>query len=261
MTFTQLTYDTSINGIAIITMNRPEKRNAFDSHLVKELVHAFELAEHDADVRVMILRANGKAFCAGADLQYLHDLQGFTIEQNLADSESLRVLFQSLYLHKKITIAQVQGHALAGGCGLATACDFCFAGPEAIFGYTEVKIGFMPALVMVYLRHKVGEGRAKQLLLSGNLFSAEQAKDWGMITDVFPMETLEGQVMDFANKMITHTSGQAQQATKKMLHDIKSMSMEEAFVHAATQNAHARMSPDCKKGISAFLSKEELRWN
>jgi len=147
--------------IGTITINRPEKRNALNFEIVQELKIALEMAANDADCKVIVLRAEGKAFCAGADLEYIQTLQNNTFEENLQDSGHLRELFQQIYLHEKVIIAQIQGHALAGGCGLASVCDFSFAVPEAKFGYTEVKIGFVPAIVMVFLIRKIGEAKAR----------------------------------------------------------------------------------------------------
>src|SRR5689334_9069020 len=162
-------------GIGTITLSRPEKRNALSFELVSELKAAFTALEMDATVKIIILKAQGEAFCAGADLGYLQQLQHFSFEENLADSNHLKELFLQIYTLKKVVIAQVQGHALAGGCGLATVCDFSFTVPEAKFGYTEVKIGFIPAIVMIFLLRKIGEARSKQLLLSGELITADDA--------------------------------------------------------------------------------------
>src|SRR5689334_2261149 len=163
------------NRIGFITLNRPEKRNALSYELIAELKEAFARAEADERAKVLVLKANGEAFCSGADLAYLQKLQGFSFEENIADSNHLKELFHQIYTLKKVVIAQVNGHALAGGCGLATVCDFSFAVPEAKFGYTEVKIGFIPAIVMVFLLRKIGEARSKQLLLSGELITADDA--------------------------------------------------------------------------------------
>ncbi|HEU5147903.1 MAG TPA: enoyl-CoA hydratase/isomerase family protein, partial [Chryseosolibacter sp.] len=143
--------------IAFITLDRPEKSNALSFDLIAELRTAFKAAEEDAEVKAIILRANGDAFCAGADLQSLQELQTNSFEQNRADSDHLKDLLLQIYQLKKVVISQVHAPALAGGCGLATVCDFTFAAPEAIFGYTEVRIGFVPAIVMVFLLRKIGE--------------------------------------------------------------------------------------------------------
>jgi methylglutaconyl-CoA hydratase len=160
---------------ASITLNRPEKRNALSPELVTELKNAFNKAEQDAAVKVVVLKANGESFCAGADLGYLQQLQNFSFEENLADSNHLKEFFLKIYTLNKVVIAQVQGHALAGGCGLAAVCDFTFAVPEAKFGYTEVRIGFIPALVSVFLIRKLGEQKARHLLLTGEIIKAEAA--------------------------------------------------------------------------------------
>ncbi|MFN3840934.1 MAG: enoyl-CoA hydratase/isomerase family protein, partial [Cyclobacteriaceae bacterium] len=160
------------NRIALITLNRPEKRNALNAELVKELTDCLEETGRDDRVKVIILKSAGEAFCAGADLAYLQQLKRNSLEENLSDSNNLKTLYTRIYTLTKPVIAQVQGPALAGGCGLATVCDFCFSVPEATFGYTEVKIGFIPALVMVFLIRKIGDGKARELLLSGNLISA-----------------------------------------------------------------------------------------
>jgi methylglutaconyl-CoA hydratase len=246
--------------IAYITLNRPEKRNAFSRRLVSELKEAFAAAADDNAIKVVILRAEGKVFCAGADLDYLQNLQGLSYEENLEDSTYLKELYLQIYRLPKVVIAQVQGHAIAGGCGLATVCDWVIAVPEAKFGYTEVKIGFIPAIVMVFLLRKIGEGRAKELLLSGDLISAEKAAQFGIVNEIVPAEDLSRRVREVAEHLCTSNSAQAMAATKRMIANVPSMSLEEALSYAAAQNAAARTTPDCKRGIAAFLNKEVLTW-
>lgn len=246
--------------VATITLNRPEKRNALSHELVTELKEAFSTASQDADVKVIILKANGDAFCAGADLGYLQQLQGFSYEENVQDSTHLKELFLSIYMHPKIVIAQVQGHALAGGCGLATVCDFVIAVPQAKFGYTEVKIGFIPALVMVFLLRKIGEGRAKELLLSGELYTAERVLHMGLINKIVSPEKLAEEVNAFALKLVQSNSAQSMMLTKQMIGKVQSLPLEEALRYASEMNAHARNTEDCKRGIAAFLNKEKLSW-
>jgi methylglutaconyl-CoA hydratase len=246
--------------IGYITLNRPHKRNALGYELVTELKEAFTNAEADDKVKVVVLKAEGEAFCAGADLDYLKQLQEFSFEQNLADSSHLRELFQQIYELQKIVIAQVQGHALAGGCGLATVCDFVFSVPEAKFGYTEVRIGFVPAIVMVFLLRKVGEGRAKQLLLGGNLITAEEARNMGLINFITSPESLERDVNQLAMQLITSNSAYAMNVTKQMIGKVQSLSLDDALTFAAEMNAKARNSEDCRRGINAFVSKEKLTW-
>ncbi len=246
--------------IGFITLNRPEKRNALSFELVEELKINFARAEGDDGVKVIVLRANGETFCAGADLSYLQKLQNFSREENLEDSRLLKDLFYKIYTLNKVVIAQVQGHALAGGCGLATVCDFVYAVPEAKFGYTEVKIGFIPAIVMVFLIRKIGEQKSKHLLLSGELVSAESAVQFGLANKIVSTEKLETAVIDFALRLIKNNSGQSMGLAKRMIGEVQSMKLEDALEYAAEKNAEARASDDCKKGIQAFLNKEDLIW-
>lgn len=248
------------NRIGYITLNRPDKRNALSFEVVKELKEAFAKMEKEEAVKVIVLKANGDVFCSGADLSYLQKLQGFSYEENLEDSNHLKELFAQIYTLHKVVIAQVQGHALAGGCGLATVCDFTFSVPEAKFGYTEVKIGFIPAIVMVFLLRKIGEARAKQLLLSGDPVKAEDALRLGLITKVVSKESLEADVNAFAQTLVTANSAHAMMLTKQMIAQVQSMPLEEALTYAASMNAQARASADCRKGVAAFLNKEKLTW-
>lgn len=246
--------------IGYITLNRPDKRNALSHELVRELSETFSKAEVDPNVKVVVLNANGESFCAGADLAYLQQLQKFSFEENLADSHHLKDLFLKIYSLKKVVIAQVQGHALAGGCGLATVCDFTFAVPEAKFGYTEVKIGFIPALVAVFLVRKIGEHKARHLLLTGEIIKAKEALNRRLITAVVERNDLENSVYQFAQTLITSNSEQSMQLTKQLIQEVQTLPLNKALDLAATMNANARGTEDCKKGISAFLNKQELRW-
>ena len=254
-----ITYEVQ-NRIGYITLNRPEKRNALSHDMVTELKEVFTMAEKDESAKVIVLKANGEAFCAGADLEYLKLLEGFSYEQNFADSTHLKELFLQIYTLKKVVIAQIQGHALAGGCGLATVCDFCFAVPEANFGYTEVRIGFVPAIVMVFLIRKIGEANARALLLSGSLCTAHEAQEMGLISEVMTEEDLALEVADFAAQIVESNSAYSMSVTKQMIAKVQSLPLEEALDFAAEMNAKARSSEDCKRGISAFLNKEKLTW-
>ncbi len=246
--------------IAYLFLNRPEKRNAFNEALVNELKVAFSEAENDKDVRAVVLGGRGKAFSAGADLAYLQGLQSNSYEENLADSNNLKELYQHIYTYKKVVIAMVQGHAIAGGAGLATVCDFTFAIPEALFGYTEVKIGFIPAIVMVFLLRKIGEGKAKELLLTGKLINAEAAKAFGLINEVVSPESIEKTVHSFAMDLVKSSSPQSITRTKHMMGRVQNMDVVDAFNYAAEMNAKGRESEDCKRGIQAFLNKEKINW-
>lgn len=248
------------NRIGYITLNRPEKRNALNSEMVTELKAAFSTASDDESCKVIVLRANGKAFSAGADLAYLQTLQQNSFEENYADSSHLKELFEQIYFHKKVVIAQVEGHAIAGGCGLATVCDFVFSVPEAMFGYTEVKIGFVPAIVMFFLLRKINEKRAKDLLLTGRLISAEEAHRWELINDIHEPDAIQEAVKAFAEQLIAQCSGDSLALTKEMIANVQTLEPAEALDYAAKTNAKARDTADCKKGIGAFLNKEKIVW-
>ena len=246
--------------VGYITLARAEKRNALNFDVVTELKRAFVYAEEDEACKVIVLRAEGKVFCAGADLEYIQRLQENDYHENLLDSTHLMELFRLIYTLKKVVIAQIHGHAIAGGCGLAAICDFGFTVPEAKFGYTEVKIGFIPAIVKVFLLRKIGESRAKQLLLTGDLISAEEAERYSLVNYVVPAEELEERVFAFAQKLCVENSKQSMEVTKEMIARVQEMGLEEGLQYAAEMNAVARGSEDCQRGISSFLNKEPIRW-
>lgn len=249
----------NLNRVGYITLNRPEKRNALNYQLVAELKEAFNIANEDDETKVIILKAEGDAFCAGADLTYLEHLQQNTFIENLEDSTHLKELFLQIYTMPKVVIASIQGHAIAGGSGLASVCDYAFTVPKAKFGYTEVRIGFIPAIVMVFLIRKIGEQKAKDLLLSGRLISADEAVGYGMINKVVQGE-LESEVEEFAQELISKNSAQSMALTKQMIANVQNLSLEDGLNLAAQQNAKARATDDCKKGITAFLNKEAITW-
>ena len=248
------------DNIGFITLNRPDKRNALSFETITELKAAFLKHESDPEVKVVVLNANGPVFCAGADLGFLEKLQDSSYEQNLEDSTHLKNLLLQIYTLKKVVVAQVHGHALAGGCGLTTVCDFVYTAPDVMFGYTEVKIGFIPAIVMIFLLRKIGEAKAKQLLLSGDVVSADYALQLGLVTKIESQGDLAESVHDFAQRLMHTNSLQAMMMTKEMIAEVQSLPLEAALTYAAEMNAKARSSEDCKRGVSAFLRKEKIVW-
>lgn len=246
--------------IGFLTLNRPKKKNALNAAMVTDLKSVFAKAEADVDVKVIVLRANGDVFCSGADLESLQQLQKNSREENLRDSNHLKELFYQIYTLKKIVIAQVQGHALAGGCGLATVCDFAMAAPQAKMGYTEVRIGFVPAIVMIFLLRKVGEQKAKQLLLSGELVMGDEAVRLGLVNQIVSADQLAAEVIALAKRLVENNSIQSMELTKQMIADSQSMSLEDGLNYAAEMNAQARATEDCQRGIASFLNKEKLNW-
>ncbi len=251
---------TTNNRIGYITLNRPEKRNALNDVFVEELKTIFNYAESDNKSKILVLKANGDAFCAGADLAYLKKLQNNSYEENFIDSNNLKELFDQIYNLKKLVIAQVEGHAIAGGGGLATVCDFVFSIPEAKFGFTEVKIGFVPAIISTFILRKIGETKTKELLLTGDLISAEKAQNIGLINFITNKENINTEVNNFAEKICKNTSGESLKITKKLISEVQSMSVKEALNYSAELNAKARQTEDCKKGITSFINKQKIIW-
>lgn len=245
----------------VITLNRPDKRNAFNGQLVEELKDALRAAAINANVKVIILTGAGEVFSAGADLAYLQTLQSNTHEENLQDSKSLADLYLLIYNLSKPVIAKVNGHAIAGGCGLATVCDFAISSSNVQFGYTEVKIGFVPAIVMVFLLRRISEKNAKELLLTGKLIDAQTALQLGLINQVVEASELDDVVNTFANALIENTSRESQKATKQMIARVQEMGLQEALQYAAEINAQARSTDDCKYGIASFLEKKKPQWD
>lgn len=246
--------------VATLTLNRPEKRNALNAELVDELKTALGEAARDDDVRVVVLTGAGTAFSAGADLASLHALQTATPMENAADSAHLAELFEQIYLHPKPIIAKVNGHAIAGGCGLAAVCDFSIAAEHAKLGFTEVRIGFVPAIVMVFVLRKLGETAARNLLLRGALVSAKEAAAVGLITRAVPADELDEAVRQLADEIATETSSSAVALTKKMMAQVPGMGLREALDYAAQMNAFARGTADCQAGVAAFLDKTDPPW-
>ena len=248
------------NRIGFITMIRAEKRNALNPQLVEELKIAFSTAEKDEKCKVIVLQAKGQAFCAGADLKYLQSLQSFSHQENVTDSSSLMQLFKQIYSLEKVVIAKIQGHAIAGGCGLASVCDLSIASDEAKLSFSEVKIGFIPAIVSVFLLRKIGESKTKELLLSGKTLSAKEAVSIGLINQVVSNDILDDAVQNLSEKLCHQTSVQSLSITKKLIANLQNMSLEDGLNFAVEENAKARLSEDYKKGISSFLNKEKINW-
>ncbi len=235
-------------------MTREERRNALSPELIADLKLAFHELERDEDVRVVILRGQGNIFSAGADLNYLQKVSKNGPEENLSDSRSLRDLLWQIYTFPKFTIAQVHGAALAGGCGLATVCDVIFAADDSQFGYTETAIGFIPALVSIFLVRKIGEQQARELLLSARKISAEEAYSLGLAQYVVPCGSLEEAVQQYASQ-VAQNSQSAIALTKSLLAAQHGMSLEAGLEYAASMNALARGTDDIKNGIANFLKK------
>jgi methylglutaconyl-CoA hydratase len=252
----QLSYD---SGVVTLTLNRPEKRNAISNQLMDDLLRAFEDVA-TSPAQVLILTGAGKAFCSGMDLENLQALLGRSADQNLKDSESVARVFRSLYEFPKVTIAAVNGAAIAGGTGLALLCDFTLAVPEAKFGYTEVRIGFVPAIVSTFLLRQVGEKQARDLLLTGRLIDAEEAHHLGLVNEIVPAERLMGRARELAAQLMQN-SPTSLLLTKHLLTEHARDELDRQIGAAMRDNAAIRSTEDFREGIASFLEKRKPRWS
>ncbi|MBN1398371.1 MAG: enoyl-CoA hydratase/isomerase family protein [Bacteroidetes bacterium] len=260
MDFYRITYSVQ-KRIARITLNWPEKNNSLDDQMVSELIQAFTQTQRDPQVSAVILRAEGDSFCAGIDPAYIQRIAKYDFSQNLQDSTDLMKLFQQIYTLRKPVIALVQGPATAGGCGLISVCDFIIAAHEtATFGYTEAQIGFIPAIVLIFLVRRIGEGRARELVLKGNIINAEEALKVGLVNKTVPAIELEKTGLQLANELITKNSGTSMGLIKELLARVHGMATNDALEYASHLNALTRMTDDCKKGMDAFLNSKQNEW-
>ncbi len=244
----------SASGIARITLNRPDKRNALDAEIVSEIKAALHQAAEDGSVRVVVLSGAGKDFCSGADLAALQRISEATVMENVADARNLGELFNQMRQHPRPIVAAVRGRALAGGCGMATACDIVLAAESAQFGYPEVNIGFIPAMVMAILRRSVSEKRAFELITRGDILTARRAEEIGMITCVFADEEFDAKVEEYVGQLAAK-SASAVSLSKNLLYHMDAMSFETALEAGVQLNAITRMTDDCKRGVEKFLKK------
>jgi len=239
----------SLEGVGRITLNRPEKRNAIDSLLIAELRDALEQLR---DSRVLVLDAEGKDFCSGADLAALQQIRENGVMENMEDARALADLFRAMRRHPRPIVAVVQGRALAGGCGLATACDIVLACESAQFGYPEVNIGFVPAMVMAILRRSVSEKRAFEWITMGQTVSAREAENAGLVNRVFSDDAIAGEVEYYVERLAAKSMS-ALALCKNLLYHMDAMTFDAAIEAGVHMNGIARMTDDCKAGVDRFL--------
>jgi methylglutaconyl-CoA hydratase len=247
-------------GVHTILLNRPEKRNALTPELIEELTHALEAAGSNANCQVVLITGAGSAFCAGLDLEVLRTNLDAGEDAALADAERIATLLRTLHALPKPTIAAVNGAAIAGGMGIATICDLTLAVPEAKFGYTEVRIGFIPAIVSAYLRIQIGDKRARDLLLTGRLIGAEEAAALGLVTRVVPEPELMHEARSVAAKLMRNSSA-AMAATKRLLTRFADRRLLDDLDGAIRASVQMRAHPDFREGVTAFLEKRDARWD
>src|SRR5579864_7748036 len=247
------------NEIALFALTVPEKRNAVSSQMITDLLSALEQAQ-DSSARVLIITGAGKAFCAGMDLGEMQAMGKQTTPRNFEDSRRLAKLFYRLYGFPKPVIAAVNGPAIAGGCGIATLCDFTLAVPEAKFGYPEVHIGFLPAIVSVFLIRQVGEKHARDMLLTGRIVDAGEADRMGLITEIVPAQELQNAAKMLANSLLA-SSPASLLRTKKLLCDFTALEVDRELDLAVAAGAEIRSTADFREGLASFLEKRAARWN
>jgi methylglutaconyl-CoA hydratase len=240
--------------VARITLNRAEKRNALNEALISDLKVSLRAADEDDSLRAAIITGAGPDFCAGADLSALEQIATASIEENVKDARSLMELFALIRQVRIPVIAAVRGRALAGGCGLASACDLVLAASSARFGYPEVKIGFVPAMVMAMVTRNISEKRAFELLARGAEISAQDAEQLGLVNQVFDDEVFNAEVAAYV-AVFANVSKSAVALTKTLLYQTDGMAFYEALETGADVNVIARMTEDCHKGIARFLTK------
>jgi methylglutaconyl-CoA hydratase len=252
----ELAFDSQI---ATVTFNRPEKRNALSFQMIGEILAALEQIEK-SEALVAIFAGAGKAFCAGMDLDELKSLTGKTHAENVEDSRRMATLFRRLYDFPKPTIAAVNGAAIAGGTGIATMCDFTLAVSEAKFGYTEVRIGFVPAIVSSILVWQVGHKIARDLLLTGRIFDAEEARWIGLVNEVVSPDNLTVRSRELAGQIIAN-SPTSVRLTKKLINGFISEAIDRQIEQGINQNAAIRQTSDFREGVTSFLEKRKPRWS
>lgn len=245
-------------SVATITLNRPDKRNAISTQMIEELLAALNEIE-STSARAMILTGTGSAFCSGMDLDGLRGLAQQSPAQNMEDSQRMAKMFRRLWSYPKPLIAAVNGAAIAGGCGIATLCDFTLAVPEAKFGYTEVRIGFIPAIVSVFLVRQIGDKRARDLLLTGRILSAEEAKQIGLVTHIVEPNLLITTARMLAASLV-ESSPTSIERTKRLLCDSAAEEVDRALDRAVAENASIRATADFREGLSSFLEKRRPIW-
>ena len=239
--------------IAFITLNRPEKRNAIHPDMANDIISKLDEIKNDASVKVLVITGEGKSFCAGADLEYLKSLNDKSIRENEIDTENLAKMFLSIYNFPKPVIAAVNGAAIAGGCGLASVCDFIVADKvHSKFGYTEVKIGFIPAIVSIFLIKKSGQSIAKKLLLTGDIIDSKKAFEYGIV-DYLADDAMKESI-ELANRL-KQNSSLSMEMTKDMIHLISNFNVAEAVDYCIRLNTISRTSEDFQRGINNFLTK------
>jgi len=251
----------SIQGlVGHVILNRPLVHNAFNRKMIRELITVFEAIEHMPDLRVVVLRGEGKSFCAGADLNWMREIKDYTYDENLRESLDLAKMLHLIYSSSKPTIARVQGAAIGGGTGLVAVCDIAVAELDAKFSFSEVKLGLIPACISPYVIKKCGEGACREFFLTGERLSAERARAAGLVSRVVPFDNLDRTVDELANQLVS-SGPEAIRKCKELLSRVPQISFEEARRYTAEVIAQLRIAAEAQEGMAAFLEKRKPGWN
>jgi methylglutaconyl-CoA hydratase len=248
------------NGVATILLNRPDIRNAFNEVMIAELTDAFRVAGKMEDVRVIILRGEGKSFCAGADLNWMRDVSNYSYEQNYAESYRLSECFYAIYSSPKPTIAVVHGAAIGGANGLLAACDIAVCDNETVFSLSEVKIGIVPACISPYVIKRVGEYGARELMLTGRRINGTEAENYNLVNKSLPADQVENYIDQMVQMLLTSGPAAISQCKKLIDNVVNHIDLEEALTYTAKMIAEIRASEEGQEGMAAFLEKRKPNW-
>ena len=255
-----LTLQTDARGVATITLNRPEKHNAFDDRMITDLLQALDNIDKDKSVRVLVLRAAGKSFCAGADLDWMRRMADYDFAQNLADARRLAQLMYRLNRLHKPVIARVQGASYGGGVGLIACCDIAIASENAIFSLSEVRLGLIPSIISPYLIAAIGSRAARRYFLSGERFDAARALQLGLVHEVVEPESLDASLEQCIDALL-NSGPSAQAAAKELIEQVQGRAIDESLIEeTARRIAEVRASDEAREGLTAFLEKRKPDW-
>ncbi len=246
-------------NIAYVTLNRPEVHNAFNDIMIRELTQIFQKIDSDAGIRVAVLQGAGKSFCAGADLNWMKRVKDYSYVDNLKESMELAVMFDTMYSLTKPTIARVQGNAIGGGTGLVAVCDIAIAASDARFSFSEVKLGLIPACISPYVIKKCGEGKVRELFLSGERITAQKALSVGLVNAVVPPDELDSAVDNLVIQLLS-SGPEAIKKCKELIARLPTLNHDEVKKYTAEVIAHMRMSDEAQEGMNAFLEKRKPQW-
>lgn len=259
MSFEFLKTNIDDRGVAFVTLNRPEIHNAFNDRLISEITEQFELLDADSSIRLVVLSGEGRSFCAGADLNWMKSMVDYSMDENIEDSRNLAKMFQTINYFSKPVIGKINGHALGGGVGVVAVCDYAITHEKAKFGFTEVRLGLVPAVISPFCINKIGESNARAWFLSGEMFQGAQAKHMGLIHEVTTLENFDTRVDEVIESHLK-AGPEAAIAAKVLINDVLATDEEDLETYTCTEIAKKRISKEGQEGMKALLNKEKPNW-